>query len=163
MALAWWMSASRALRGPLSGSCRPSSPRCAMDRPPSLQEPEFSILVSCRPPTPIDCASCLPSPSPWGRERELAAFRRGGVGGERVKKAVKGEREGRRRWRSLWRRKDRWMDFGGPLLDCSYFVCAKSFPLCDYNNLICWGVAERQRLRPRIAWLYIFNSLRLDI
>lgn len=33
MALAWWMSASRALRGPLSGSCRPSSPRCAMDRP----------------------------------------------------------------------------------------------------------------------------------
>uniref|UniRef100_A0A0A9GXI6 Uncharacterized protein n=1 Tax=Arundo donax TaxID=35708 RepID=A0A0A9GXI6_ARUDO len=32
MALAWWMSASRALRGPLSGSRRPSSPRCAMDR-----------------------------------------------------------------------------------------------------------------------------------
>lgn len=83
MALAWWMSASRALRGPLSGSCRPSSPRCAMDRPP----PPPKNPNSCRHPTPIDCASFLPSPC--GRGRKLGAFRR--VGEE-----SKGE--GSRKW-----------------------------------------------------------------
>jgi len=38
MALAWCMSASRALRGPLSGSCRPRSPRCAAMERTALQE-----------------------------------------------------------------------------------------------------------------------------
>lgn len=117
MAFAWWMSASRALRGPLSGRCRPSSPRCAMDRP-ALQELDLSAPVSCQRQQTVPASFLLPRV-----ERESSELSVGGA--ERVKKVVRGERRTEKMKKLV--ETERPMD-DGPLLDCSYtFVRAKSF------------------------------------
>lgn len=128
MVLAWWMSASSALRGPLSGSCRPSSDLSGIRR---LRRTRFLgpraelLLFFQSPPSEEGESSGALMARGGGERKERNGMEWNGGSGEGGRRRKEG--------RSLWRRKGRWSR-GGDLFGLHDQIFSLKPRLCAKPN-----------------------------